>query len=1230
MKENIEFKSQKDLQKQYELSEVYANFSKNYYSELEYKKIPDLSKEEIEDLCQKDENFKKNYDIYLNRLRDLRRAQSSEIKDQKNTNKDEKYLERVDEFGGLRKKVLEAMQDHFEKHSYTTGLNKLFKKEDLDEAEKNQDIFNKLLREVLDHNLDLFFSNNWKMIKHFLTEEEIKGYVYRGAAEKSSSFLFHVEDFHNFFEKAEYQDLIRKILDENPNYIFYSINKKFWNDFFGEEMNDFVSRGIKERPENFLSYVGGRIRANDEEGLRILNPGEEKKTILTAIQNLKEVKSDFYQEIENSKKFFTNKKDLDEFKNAILRTLEGEKNVYQFLSNVQDYWGSFRYQGVFSETELKDIIQNIFIKFPKLKNKFFNFISDEEKRKIVLDKIDSNDFNSLIWEIRICDNLDEIKWLSVEDKKYFLDKISESKYKNSVLEFIEDGLMDYKGKEEKLKIMDSILEEDPREIFFHYNLYKETIENDLVFKELLKDCIIKSDFIFIRLYEGNKKSDLRKMFSKEEINRLIEEKIEFGSGSFFKELKHLETFYDDENQLKDLINKQIMTDPYLALSYFHEFSYLFEREELINIIENISQKDSNLSDLIFTMSPPYGTESWADILGSDFVYTFLKKNQIRIAPYFLDEDIKEYSSFIPENEREEFVKLIIKGNPPLALHYLEEVKSVLPEISKEDIMEVAGSDTVNNSLIPKMIDDFLKKYQKEKKESGKAHVLIKYSKFYILLNKVVVGGMEEILLKARIANKKELNAEQEKELLEIVYCFTLLEDNDDVQEKKQIFDIEDCEINNLKKILFEKLNKQFNQDEELKDDGERNFYQKMKTPVPLLEYYLQYKDLESHQEWLTKFYESILEDSFSELKFGKQGKLKELQEKGLLPKELKEEQYEKWQEDESRSMEALLEKDSDFARESIVTYLCENANHFESEIFDYIDDLKSYEDSIKESSLEVGKKIGNLKKEKRGLNKNQKEEIDRIKKREKELLYERDMLNRERKMLRILNLSNKEVSTGHFWKDDNKKLEPVHKIVKQLRSEYGEASFIFDNILKKLASVQEEVVKQSITSEDSSDPKILLEIGADPLHSCQNYADGSENECLLSYIVDPNTKVIILKDENNNLIARAILRLLENEDGQPALFLERTYSHNISKTVPALIHRHAFKKASDLNMELFISESEDGENEIKGFQSEKTKQKLKSNSSRSSQVYVDSAGGNRQRGKFTISNIKKVVESKKS
>ncbi len=116
-------------------------------------------------------------------------------------------------------------------------------------------------------------------------------------------------------------------------------------------------------------------------------------------------------------------------------------------------------------------------------------------------------------------------------------------------------------------------------------------------------------------------------------------------------------------------------------------------------------------------------------------------------------------------------------------------------------------------------------------------------------------------------------------------------------------------------------------------------------------------------------------------------------------------------------------------------------------------------------------------------------------------------------------------------------------------------------------------VGENVISE-SDNPCDLLLIGTEIKGSCQRVdGDPQINKCLLGYLMNGEIKAIVVKDHNNRIVARSMLRLLWDDNKQaPVLFLERYYSNVNDLSVKNAIEKWAVDKAKKMNIPLVSKE----------------------------------------------------------
>jgi len=113
---------------------------------------------------------------------------------------------------------------------------------------------------------------------------------------------------------------------------------------------------------------------------------------------------------------------------------------------------------------------------------------------------------------------------------------------------------------------------------------------------------------------------------------------------------------------------------------------------------------------------------------------------------------------------------------------------------------------------------------------------------------------------------------------------------------------------------------------------------------------------------------------------------------------------------------------------------------------------------------------------------------------------------------------------------------------------------------------------KSLRAYESSDPIHLMLAGNEPKNSgsCQRY-DGEPSLMigLSGYLLNASEKVVRIKNQDNIVVGRSILRVVE-ADGRPALFLERAYYRNAQSdaAIDAAIIELSMEKARQMGMPL--------------------------------------------------------------
>lgn len=102
---------------------------------------------------------------------------------------------------------------------------------------------------------------------------------------------------------------------------------------------------------------------------------------------------------------------------------------------------------------------------------------------------------------------------------------------------------------------------------------------------------------------------------------------------------------------------------------------------------------------------------------------------------------------------------------------------------------------------------------------------------------------------------------------------------------------------------------------------------------------------------------------------------------------------------------------------------------------------------------------------------------------------------------------------------------------------------------------------------DTDDPSHLILMGRET-GGCLSIDTGFNKHAAVANLIDGKTRVLVVLDENNKIVARAILRLLLDENDKPILLLEPKYTLQYDEKLEKVIEKYAMKRAKKLNLRL--------------------------------------------------------------
>lgn len=326
--------------------------------------------------------------------------------------------------------------------------------------------------------------------------------------------------------------------------------------------------------------------------------------------------------------------------------------------------------------------------------------------------------------------------------------------------------------------------------------------------------------------------------------------------------------------------------------------------------------------------------------------------------------------------------------------------------------------------------------------------------------------------------------------------------------------------------------------------------------------------------------------------------MEELKSERLLPPQLTLSQYELWNSEDSFSISEVLvleANDITTSMSDVLKRAIADGHVTEEEIIsDQLTLTEEYKELLEPIKGLSGKEVSQYKQE-------HAEEFLRI----EALTY----LNR----LRVL--SGEELESGKLKTDLSKRAISLESVFTAIEKHFitnldfigniREIRLIFEDY--KTKKFGKKVVESNLVLTDKIDLETYLCIGEFPVPSCQHYDGNSGYSAgLLSYLVDPDVKIIQMRNDAGQFIARAVMRMLEDEDGVPQLVTETVYSVNPHKRIKKMLDQFVDQKARVIGVQSWNDDK---------ARSGKT---LYHRGSRNAYIYTDRGGGKVKKGIFKI------------
>jgi hypothetical protein len=682
---------------------------------------------------------------------------------------------------------------------------------------------------------------------------------------------------------------------------------------------------------------------------------------------------------------------------------------------------------------------------------------------------------------------------------------------------------------------------------------------------------------------------------------------------------------------KEFVQKVIdATDATHVAECLVGFYRLVEPEYLREVLRRIQgNKEAEIQSLVYI-----GT--WGHAIADfdpEFITGFVKE----IAAYSPIEVIDRYKQLrrlLPDEYIESFTRDLYPHNPIYAWIRAMDSSVFLGGVfeSPADIIEDAKNNHDFLSLAPKSLRAFYKTFSPDTSPAKQMTLVNEGITLYKSLSSIRGGGLDTIY--KQVLSDEALSSTRELELIHIFDAFSKLTESGHLSKEE----IEE-NVNSFasaREFLFHNLTKLLDVSD-LTEEEMQNFMTTMKTPTPFTLYRLQRESDERFHPLLGEVFRAIAKGEFTRWKYGDMSdtSFSTLKNAQLLPSNLTLDQYVKWAQDGGESSNESIKSDAESTAQAIRTYLNDNITHLRVSLL--LDELSSTPDrnitkSYRDEAKRVGTELARINSAFSDAMRTGASIPDDLAALKESLVQRKKQLERLGSILRFMDIDAESIVSGYFRNGSRRRGEEIAEELEKLMDSADPGDrFVFENIRLMLENVNANTSNlQSIVAVDTSDPKVWLEIGEKPVASCQSYNYGSHNECLPGYL-DPNTKILVLMNKKGQPIARSILRLLTDQNGNPALHLERIYSSLASDVVKKLMTKRAYAKSQALGVKLFVSntaQNEDGNLEqlemLDDFIYTPSDTSLQSYASRAPYQYVDSAGGKQINGQFSLTNLAEV------
>jgi|GEM_PF-2906882 len=1175
---------------------------------------------------------------YTSVLRRLRKEQASQIKEVLSEIADVEdpveqkalYLDAVSYSPPVASRAMERMNKKAESGSTVSG-GRIFSEQQIIEAAQDPEKFKQALIQATLDKPGIVLEHNSRQILKRVVEPGVLRDAFDVVAEdpmKKSELYGRLEAVLSCYPAKDREPLIEKLIEgSNGSSIANRILALELTPLLGEDRQNAIARQLFERRD--CMPLGHALQKGIEKGIWTLSEVESKylefaqsnprDDILAGALDIEGLNPSIVEQLRTT------------MRSELSQPPEEDDGLGFGSSSILSY------NKLLTQEDIKTIVEaHLVLDFEKAMKEYRSEIvtcyEPEEFENLCLQYLATTD-EPFSAPSMILDN----ERLSKDLRRGYMQQFSEE-FPEEFLDFYLAGTFRSKPAEElvgqakfRAMIQKVIAGHEPRRLDYKLEAAAEYFDTDEELKLFVESAVSQSRAFHVFRDLGKSQSKIGRLFSREEVelmfDNMVERTIEDGTlaGSIDYSLATIREMFG-EQKLRTICDRVIEANPGDALRLVLDLRYLYSKDEIKDYVDSIVQTDQDKLRLMQTsvflseIDSFIGKAHMADII--------LSVSYSRVSE--LDAYRSIFKRFLSVDQINTLAHNMYMANPAYALQFPEFFASQDIDMDTSSVVAEALKNDQKMSLAGLYLQSNLGKVQRTDNESVRLRLLKELTSVYRTISEIEDMGLAD---QAGIIRKAVAPiAKDEPAMLESLLVLARLGDLDEQIGLDSFEQIQQTTVRSIFRASGSTL--------EPTDQQIDRVIKQLVVPANIGLYITQYVDSEAHKSVIAPMLESIATGSYQDWRSGllNEPSLQAMKDKGLLPEKMTLQQSRIWREESSTGFHEAFSLEASSAVIEVQSILRDNIAELPQGSVFAPDISRKIAGQAGQEISTLGESIGALHRELMLLRQQPDQDIAKIQ--IDELLSEVESLEEEKKDLQlkqdiaiVMSLTEDAVASGTI-QADGKKGKPVVQVLQRLAKNLGpQHRFVTDRLKSVFDSYRTQTgAVRDIDVVDTNDPRITIEIGEAPVASCQNYRDGIVNEALLGY-TDPNTKILLLRSEAGRPVARAIYRILEAEDGSPALHVETIYAAESSDAVKRSMYRHAITKATALQMPVYISaQSQDEEGkmvetpEVSGIAKNPIDGVvLKSKGSRAPLVYVDSAGGAKENGVYEVTNLAQIL-----